>query len=266
MISIKTAEEIEYMRVAGRVVGAILEELSKIAREGIAPSELDQRAREMIKKAGESLPGEVRSSFLNYKPFGAKAPFPSALCASVNEEVVHGIPSNRRLVSGDILKLDFGVSYQGYHADAALTVGIGAVSSSAVKLIEVTRSALEAGIAQARSGNRLGDIGNAISQCIRIESQEAFHPVEGLTGHGIGKALHEEPSVFNTGVPGKGTLLKPGMVLAIEPMVSAGGGKIRQRKDDSFITADNSVAAHFEHTVLITSGKPEVLTALPKNN
>jgi methionyl aminopeptidase len=173
--------------------------------------------------------------------------------------VVHGVPNNYALKSGDILKLDFGVNYEGWNADAAWTIAIGNASEAANKLIKVTEKALFDGIKQMRAGRHLGDVGWAISRAV---NKHGFRVVEGLTGHGIGREIHEDPSVFNEGKKGSGLLLKTGMVLAIEPMVSAGSPKIIQLKDESYATADGSLSAHFEHTVAITENGPEILTII----
>jgi methionyl aminopeptidase len=249
---IKTEEEIGKIRIAGGILSHVLRELTLIAESGVTLRELDEVAHELIVKHG----GEP--AFLGYRPEGASRPYPATLCASLNDTVVHGVPTKRRLVSGDLLKLDLGVRYRGYYSDSAVTIPIGEVDAEAKKLIATTLSALKAGITAARPGMRLGDIGHAIAHEVR---RGGFSVVRGLTGHGVGKALHEDPSVFNEGQRGKGLLLKRGMVLAIEPMVAMGKPGVVQGSDESYATEDGSLAAHFEHTVVITGGDPEILTA-----
>ncbi len=253
MVTLKTKEEIDKIRKAGAILAKVAKVIIARAEEGVALKFLDQLAQELIQKAGG------RPAFLGYRPYGAKKPYPCSICASVNEIIVHGIPASYKLVSGDILKLDFGVIYDGYYADAAWTVGIGNIDPEARKLINATEKSLYAGIKEAKPGNTLGDIGWAIKNCV---SKFGFSVVEGLTGHGIGKELHEDPSVFNNGQKGKGMELSEGLVLAIEPMVSAGTSKTLILKDDSFATADGSLSAHFEHTVAITVRGPEILTLI----
>ncbi len=250
---IKMPAEIEKIRRAGKILAQVAKVVLARAEEGAALKSLDNLAKELIKKAG------AEPAFLGYQPYGARKPYPCSICTSVNDVVVHGVPGNYRLRSGDILKLDFGVVLDGWYADAAWTIGIGKISAEAEKLIKITEQALFAGIKQAKSGHALGDIGWAINATV---SNHGFKVVDGLTGHGIGRELHENPSVFNEGQKGSGPILKTGMVLAIEPMVSAGSNKIRQQKDDSFATADGSLSAHFEHTVAITDRGPEILTLI----
>lgn len=250
-MNIKTKEEIKKMRAAGKILVFVAKKIISAAREGVVLKDLDNMARELIKKAG----GEP--AFLGYQPYGADKPYPCTVCASVNEVVVHGIPDEYKLKSGDLLKLDFGVRYKGYYADAAWTVPIGKISPQAKKLIKVTRDALRQGIKQAKPGATTGDIGYAIQSYVE---NHGFKVVKGLTGHGIGKKLHEEPTVYNEGKKGQGIPLKAGMTIAIEPMVSAGSPHIIKLDDDSYATSDGSLSAHFEHTVLIGKKGAEVLT------
>ena len=213
--------------------------------------ELERLTRTLLDLAG----GE--SSFLGYRSEGARVPYPFALCTSVNETIVHGRPSSYALKSGDILKLDLGVAWEGGITDAAVTIPIGSVSEEANKLIRITKNALSEAIRATRPGNTVGDIGFAIE---RAAQRGGAKILEGLTGHGVGLEVHEDPIIYNFGQPGAGMRLKEGMVLAIEPMTSLTSGKAVQASDDSFVTADGSISAHFEHTVLVTKRGAEVLT------
>lgn len=251
MISIKTDGELKKMWVAGKILSSVAKEIIAKTEAGITLKSLDDTARKLIYKAG------AKPAFLGYQPHGAKKPYPCTVCASVNEVVVHGVPGGYKLKSGDLLKLDFGVIYDGYHADAAWTIPIGEVSDQAEKLIETTRNALHLAVKQCKTGKNLGDIGYTIKNYVE---KHGFKVIKGLTGHGIGKDLHEEPEIYNEGQKGQGIELQPGMVLAIEPMVSTGSSRVIQLKDDSWATADGSLSAHFEHTVAITDAGSEVLT------
>ncbi len=253
MALVKSASEIKLMRRAGAILARALVRVSGAAKEGVRLTELDKLAREVIEAEG-GVP-----AFLGYRPAGADKAFPATICASVNEVVVHGVPSNYALKSGDVLKLDFGAKFKGYYSDAAVTVPIGKVAPLAVKLIRVTREALETAIQVAVSGATLGDIGYAIHSTV---TRGGFTVIRGLTGHAIGQRLHEDPSVPNEGYRGKGLKLLPGMVFAIEPMVSAGAANVIQQNDEGYRTADGSLSAHFEHTVLITESGPEILTVV----
>ena len=253
-IRIKTRREIEAMRAAGREVAEVLLELRDAARPGMATEELDEQARRAIKRRG------LTSSFLGYAPYGLP-PYPAVLCVSVNEEVVHGIPGPREIKTGDVLSLDFGASLDGYHGDSALTIPIGAVSPEVQRLIDVTHDSLDRAIAEMVPGRRLSDVGHAVQE--RVEP-EGFSVVRAFVGHGIGREMHEPPQIPNFGPGGRGPRLRPGMVFAIEPMVTAGGPEVRMLDDQwTAVTADGSLAAHFEHTILITDGTPEVLTRVP---
>mgnify|MGYP001595203533 FL=1 len=251
MALIKTRAEIRRITAAGAILKSALHMLAERAKEGVALNDLDRLARQFIREAG------AEPSFLGYQPEGARRPYPAALCASLNEVVVHGVPSKRVLKNGDILKLDLGAKVEGYHADAAITISIGTIAKEEEVLMRVTHEALMYGIRAARGGNTLGDIGHAIETHVK---KHGFHVVHGLTGHGVGKALHEEPSVFNEGKPGKGMRLQPGMTLAIEPMVAMGTARVHQLVDESYATMDGSMSAHFEHTILITERGPKILT------
>jgi len=248
MIIIKSKDEIERMAEACRIVAETLLALKEMAEVGITTKELDRVAEDFIIKKGAS------PAFKGYRGY------PASICASVNEEVIHGIPSQRRLKEGDIVGIDLGVLYNGFYGDAAITVAIGKVSPIAERLMRVTESALYRGIERAVEGARVSDISNAIQSCVE---QEGFSVVRMFTGHGIGRALHEEPQVPNFGPPGRGPRLREGMTLAIEPMVNVGGYDV-QILDDGWtvITKDRTLSAHFEHTVAITGSGPRVLTKI----
>ncbi len=248
MIYLKTPQEIALLREAGRIVALALQELAALVRPGVTTGELNRFAEEFLRRAG------ARPAFLGYHGF------PASICASVNDEVVHGIPGLRMLEEGDIISIDIGAVYQGYYSDAAATFPVGKISPEAARLLEVTREALYRGIAQAVPGNRVGDISAAIQQHVEAHG---FSVVRDLAGHGIGRNMHEDPQVPNFGKPGHGPRLQPGLVLAIEPMVNAGSHEVVLRPDGwTVVTKDGSLSAHFEHTVLVTSGEPEVLTRL----
>ena len=247
MIIVKSLQEIELMRQAGRIVAGALQELAGAVRPGITTLQLDTLARQYIEKSG------ARPAFLGYHGF------PASICASLNEEVVHGIPGLRRLKAGDIISIDVGVFYKGYYGDAAATFPVGEVSPLAKRLLEVTRESLYKGIEKAYPGNRLYDISAAIQTY--VESR-GFSVVRSYVGHGIGSEMHEEPQVPNFGLPGKGPLLEAGMVLAIEPMVNAGTWEVETLSDDwTVVTKDRNLSAHFEHTVAIMQDGPEILTS-----
>lgn len=246
MIIIKSPREIEVMREAGRLTAQTIEELKKLVEPGITTRELDEAAARFIRAAG-AVPG-----FLGYHGF------PGNICTSVNEQVVHGIPGSRKLKSGDIISLDIGVIHRGYWGDAAVTLPVGEVSAEAMRLIEVTEASLHTGIEQVRPEARLSDIGHAIQS--HVESH-GFSVVRDFVGHGIGQAMHEEPQVPNFGPPGKGPVLKPGMVLAIEPMVNMGTYHVKVLGDNwTVVTRDGKPSAHFEHTVAIGEDGPIILT------
>jgi len=253
-IPIKTRSELQTMREASRHVAEILLELRERVKPGVTTAELDRFAEKAIAERG------VVSSFKGYDPHGLPR-YPSVLCVSVNDEIVHGIPGPRVLEEGDIVGLDFGVAVDGFHGDSAVTVPVGRVSESAQRLLEVTREALWCGIEAMRPGKRLSDIGHAVQA--RVEP-EGFSVVRDFAGHGVGRKLHEPPWIPNFGSQGRGPRLLPGMVFAIEPMVNAGGPHVKVLDDEwTAVTADGSLSAHFEHTILITEEGPDVLTRLP---
>jgi len=269
MINLKTIEEINIMREGGKILAEILQKLAESVKPGITTNDLEKLARELV------LYYKVKPSFLGYDGY------PAVLCTSVNDEIVHGLPSERVLKDGDLLKIDMGVLRKGFHTDSAMTVLVGQNDEvihrptefpksgrcptprtfnvgHQQKLISVTKEALKIGISKARVGNTLGDIGSAIQKYVE---DNGFNVVRDLVGHGIGRELHEPPQVMNYGEAGEGEELKEGMVIAIEPMVVTGGWKIKNGKDGfGFITKDGGLAAHFEHTVVITENGPLILT------
>jgi methionyl aminopeptidase len=250
-IPIRSRRESELMRQAGRHVAEILLELRAIVEPGLKTQEFDNLAAKAIADRG------LTSSFVGYGP-GGLPPYPSTICVSVNEEIVHGIPGSRELKKGDILSLDFGIICEGFHGDSALTVPVGEVSEEAEALIETTRDSLYRGIEKMVPGKRLSDIGHAVEA---RAAGEGYSVVRQFVGHGIGQELHEVPQIPNYGRPGRGPRLMPGMVFAIEPMVNVGTEKVRMMDDEwTAVTADGELSAHFEHTVMITDHGPEILT------
>jgi methionyl aminopeptidase len=253
MVVLRTTTEIETLREAGRIVARTLVAVAATAKAGVRLSDLDTMAADLISDAG------AKPSFLGYRPSWAPTPYPGVLCLSVNDAIVHGIPDRRVLVEGDLLSIDCGAYIDGYHGDAALTIGIGSIDAAAERLIATTFRALDAGIAAARPGGRLGDISHAVETVARTGGYGLPHS---LGGHGVGTAMHEDPHVANTGVAGRGPLLREGLVIAIEPMLVEGGGDDRRLLPDGWtiVTADGSRAAHAEHTIAITADGPVVLT------
>jgi methionyl aminopeptidase len=246
VITRKTKAQMALMRQAGRVVAEIHEKTSQAARPGATTADLDAVAREVIEKRG------ARSNFLNYHGF------PAVICTSPNHVIVHGIPGDYVLKEGDIISIDAGAIIEGWHADAAVTVPVGEVDDAAARLMEVTRRSLEEAITQTVAGKHLGDIGSAV-ETVAVAS--GFSVVREYVGHGIGTAMHEEPPVHNFGQPGRGVKIKEGYVLAIEPMVNAGGPETETLDDGwTVVTKDRALSAHFEHTVAVTDDGPEVLT------
>ena len=246
MINIKSNEEIMLMREAGRIVGRVLQELHNKIEPGVATGQLDKVAADIIKKA------EAEPGFLGYRGF------PANICASVNEELVHGIPGLRKLNEGDIISVDVGVKYRGFYGDAAVTYTVGEISESTRSLVEVTRKSLEKAIEKVQPGNYLSDISHAVQSY--VESHQ-YSVVRNYVGHGIGSQMHEAPEVPNFGAPGRGPRLREGMVLAIEPMVNAGSWEVETLDDQwTVVTKDRSLCAHFEHTVAVTAEGPKILT------
>ena len=246
MIVCKSPAEIEKMRAANQVVARILEELAAMVAPGVSTADLDAAAEAKVRAAG------AEPAFKGYRGY------PATLCASVNEQVIHGIPSKTPMKSGDIVSLDMGVKLNGYYGDSAVTVPVGTVGEDVTRLLRVTQEALEQGIAQVRVGGRISDIGHAIQA--HVESH-GFSVVREFVGHGIGASLHEEPQIANYGEPGRGPRLAEGMTLAIEPMVNMGKPAVKVLADGwTAVTRDGSLSAHFEHTVAVTKDGPLVLT------
>ena len=243
--------EIEIMAEGGRLLARVIAELKGAVRPGVVTRSLDDLCREKIRSLG------AEPAFLNYRPPGGRKPYPFSLCVSLNDVVVHGRPSARVVKDGDLVKLDAGLKYKGFYVDSAVTVGAGETSREARKLMETTSLALKKGVAEAKIGKAVGDIGYAVERCAR---KAKFSVVRVLVGHGVGRKLHEEPTVPNFGSRGEGVKLEVGMVLAIEPMIAAGSGEVKELADESFATSDGSLSAHFEHTVAITERGPLVLT------
>lgn len=252
MIALKSAREIEIMKRANIIVAEVLRELKQRVGPGVTTLELDAIAEELTLKKN-AIP-----AFKGYNVAGRV--YPRCLCASVNEEIVHGIPTNRALREGDIIGLDYGVIYEGFYGDSAVTVGVGRVSDEARRLMEVTENALYKGIEQLHDGKRLGDLGHAVQQ---VAESAGYSVVRAFVGHGIGRKLHEEPPVPNYGEPDRGIRLREGMVLAIEPMVNVGGCEVEIKEDGwTAVTRDGSLAAHFEHSVAISRDGPVILSQI----
>ena len=250
-VTIKSNREIELMREAGKILALVHEELEKAIKPGITTKEIDRLGEELIRSYG-CIP-----SFLNYNGY------PASICVSVNDEVVHGIPSKKRILhEGDIVSLDAGVIYKGYHSDAARTHAVGEISKEAQKLIDVTRESFFEGIKYAKAGNHLFDISKAIQNYVE---SNGYSVVRDLVGHGIGSALHEDPQIPNFKQRGRGPKLVPGMTLAIEPMVNMGAFDVWWLEDDwTVVTQDESLSAHYENTILITEGEPEILSMIKR--
>ena len=250
MISIKTEKEIKIMREGGRILAEIMAELETKVEPGITTKYLDKVATDLVLRYG------AKPSFKNYQGF------PDTLCTSVNEELVHCIPSNRKLQQGDIISLDLGILFKGFHSDMAVTVPVGKVSPDALRIIRVTKKALKRGIKKVRPGKTFGDIGNTIQRYIE---DQGFNVVRDLCGHGIGKEVHEEPQVQNYGKRRTGLEIKQGMCFCIEPMVTTGDWHLKKARDNyGFQTRDNSLCAHFEHTLAVTQTGCKILTSRVK--
>jgi len=256
VITLKTPEELEIFREGGRRHAVVLTRIAETVRPGILASELNNLAMTLVRESGG------KPAFLNYKPRGARRPYPAALCVSVNDEIVHGIPNENEKIlrEGDIVSLDLGFSYQGLITDMAVTVPVGRVGETAKSLIDATAEALELGVAAVKSNGAIGDIGAAIQSFVK---KTGFSLAEGLAGHGVGYAVHEDPYVPNSGRKGNGEKLQVGMVLALEPMLCEGSGKIVLAPDGyTYKTADGRRSAHFENTVVVTENGAEVLTKI----
>jgi len=253
MIIIKTPEEIKILREGGRILASVLYQVADKVSPGIAAIELDRLADGLIRKAG----GEP--SFKNYKTKDDRIPFPASLCVSINDEVVHGIPGKQKILKeGDIVSLDLGMKYKKLYTDMAITVGVGEISREAKKIIEVTKKSLENGIRAIKEGKWIGDIGHAIQTYVE---KNGFNAVRNLVGHGVGYKAHEEPEIPNFGRKGTGEILRARMVLAIEPMITAGSPDIILTQDNwTWKTKDGSLSAHFEHTIVVTKKGAEILT------
>lgn len=252
LIVLKSPEEIEKMAKAGSIVGEVLESIKGMIQTGMTTKEIELFADERIKALGG------KPAFKGYRGY------PASICTSVNDEVVHGIPSSRKLKDGDIISIDLGVYYDGFYGDAAITAPVGKIDNETVTLLRITEEALNLGIENAIEGNRVNDISHAIQS---HAEKNGLSVVRTFVGHGIGRELHEEPQIPNYGTPGKGPRLKEGMTLAIEPMVNTGTYEVKILGDGwTAVTADGKKSAHFEHTVLVTSGKPQILTKFNKKN
>jgi len=247
MIILKSEAELEAMRQSSRILARVLSELEPLVRPGIRTRDLDLYAEKRTRELG-AVP-----AFKGYRGY------PASVCISVNEEIIHGIPSGRIVQDGDIVSLDFGILYEGFFSDSALTVPVGQPSPEARNLVEAAERAFYRGLEQMRDGNRLSDISSAIQRSVE---SEGFSVIRQFVGHGIGRALHEEPQVPNFGSPGRGPRIRPGMTLAIEPMIAQGGWEVDVMEDGwTAVTRDRSLAAHFEHTVALTADGPEILSA-----
>ncbi|MDQ2680849.1 MAG: type I methionyl aminopeptidase [Candidatus Eremiobacteraeota bacterium] len=246
MITLRSAREIETIRRGGKITAKVLGDLMRAARPGMTTGQLDKLAEDGIRERG-GVP-----TFIGYNGF------PGSICASVNSEVVHGIPGDYILREGDLLSIDIGTTFEGYVSDTAVTIGIGTISSAAQHLLRITQECLMLGIAQMRAGKRLGDIGHAVQS---YAEKHGYGVVRELVGHGVGVKMHEEPQVPNYGTAGAGIELRPGLVLAVEPMITQGAREVTTLKDGwTVVTADGKLAAHFEHTIAVTSDGPKILT------
>lgn len=252
MIVVKTEREIDFMRHAGKILAGAFEVAAPLMKPGVVAREIDQAVDDFIRGRG-AIP-----SFKNY-PNASGVPFPASVCLSIEEEVVHGIPGDQVLQAGTIIGLDIGVKYRGFHADSARTFAIGEVDADRQRLISVTARALELALEQTRAGNRLSEIGHAVQTYAEAEGCSV---VRDLVGHGVGRELHEDPQIPNYGPPGRGPVLRTGMTLAIEPMINLGSWEVDMIGEWQIVTRDRKPSAHFEHTVAVRDGEPEILTRL----
>jgi methionyl aminopeptidase len=252
VIYIKTKKEIDFIRESCKIVAETLQLVKANVKAGITTKELDQIAEDYI------LSNNARAAFKGYSQGGSSVDYPASICSSIDDEVVHGIPGNRVLKNGDIISIDVGVYKNGYYGDAALSVGVGEISDEKKRLMEVTEKSLYLGIEAAQSGNHVHDISYAVQSYVE---ENGYSIVRDLCGHGVGKYLHEDPSIPNFGKKGTGAVLKNGMTIAIEPMVNLGNYRVKTAEDGwTVLTADGSPSAHFEHSILILNNKPEILT------
>lgn len=250
-VVLKSPQELAVMREAGRINAKALAAVRELLRPGVTTAELDAAAEEVIRKH-DGIP--------TFKGYPGPYPFPATICVSINEQLVHGIPGERKLKAGDVVSVDCGTTFEGFVGDSAITVGVGEITPQARRLIEVTEQALYEGIRQMRAGNHVGDISAAVQK--HVESN-GFHVPREYTGHGVGRQMHEGPQVPNFGFPGRGLLLRPGMTIALEPMVMVGTHRTRVLADQWTVTsADSSLAAHYEHSVAVTEAEPLILTEL----
>lgn len=252
MIPIKSKKEIEVMSEAGRMLSEIVKELKDLIKPGVTTNQLNEAAENLVFKFG----GDC--SFKNYKGF------PECLCTSINEEIVHGVPSERKLKEGDIVSLDMGFAYKDFHSDMAVTIPVGEIDTRTSELLEITRNTLDRAIEVVKPGNHFGDVSNAIQSYVE---KEGFNVIKELCGHGIGREVHQDPQILNFGEKGTGEEIQEGMAFCIEPMVSIGSWRIKQREDGlAYITQDDALSAHFEHTVAVTKHGCEVLTEFDSEN
>jgi methionyl aminopeptidase len=248
-IVIKSPQEIATLREAGRITARALDTVRQLIRPGITTAELDAAAEAVIRKHGASP---------TFKGYPGPYPYPASICVSINEQLVHGIPGKRRLQAGEIVSIDCGSTFEGFVGDAAITVGVGEISPEAQRLIKVTEQALYEGIRNMRAGNRVGDVSAAIQKFVE---SSGFHVTREYTGHGVGRQMHEGPQVPNYGIPGRGQVLRPGMTIALEPMVLVGTSQTRVLPDQwTVVSADGSLTAHYEHSVAVTENEPLILT------
>lgn len=251
LVTIKSPQEIKLLQEGGKILAEVLREVQKAITSGVTTRYIDGLCEKLILSYG------AKPSFKGYRPEDAKKPYPAATCISINHVVVHQPPSEYIIREGDVVKIDAGLIYKGLYTDSAVTVGIGNIGKEARQLIETVKKSLHEGIKHARAGNAIGDIGYAVDRCVK---RKGFVVIRNLTGHGVGYAVHEDPVILNYGKPGSGIRLQEGMVIAIEPMASISSGTVIQLPDDSYATHDNSLSAHFEHTVAVTDKGPLVLT------